>query len=446
MSIWIARSREALQTQLWPVPALAVLAALLLGLWLPELEASFDAEISPQAGQWIFGGDAAAARSLLGTIAQSLITVTSLTFSLTVVTLQLASSQFSPRLLRTFTQDRFVQMTLALFLATFTYALTVLRAVRGADDAQISFVPKVSVTVAFGLAILSVLGLVLFLAHLARQIRVETMLQSVRRDATRAMEVLLTPRGEADATEDAPVPPPDAANLLASDDGFVTRLDRDDLREIAGAESVVLVIDSEPGAFVVSQTPIGVVWPSAGGVLSAEALERIRQRVAPCVHTGVERTLTQDVGFGVRQLTDVATKALSPGINDPTTAVHALGHLSALLCALVDRELGPELLRDDQGRVRVVVSRPGLADYVEVALGQPRHYGAADVQVLAKIFQVLLELGHRVPPQDRAVVRDQLERLRGTVAAQAFGPTDRATLEALGDRVERCLQSSSAGR
>ncbi len=132
----------------------------------------------------LFGGDAGSASTVLDAVASSLITVTSLTFSLTVVTLQLASSQFSPRLLRTFTQDLFVQSTLALFLATFAYSLTVLRSVRSGDDGQEPFVPRISVTTSYVLAMVSVIALVLFLAHLARQIRVETMLHQVRRDAS----------------------------------------------------------------------------------------------------------------------------------------------------------------------------------------------------------------------------------------------------------------------
>ncbi len=179
MNTWLASTRDTFKTQLWPAPVIAVVAALLFGVGLPQLDATIDGDLSGRVNDWLFGGDADAARSLLGAIASSLITVTALTFSLTVVTLQLASSQFSPRLLRTFTSDQFVQATLALFLATFTYALTVLRAVRSAGDSgQSEFVPKLAVTLAFVLAVASVLGLVLFLAHLTEQIRVETMLRN----------------------------------------------------------------------------------------------------------------------------------------------------------------------------------------------------------------------------------------------------------------------------
>ena len=129
-----AYARDVIQTQLWPIPTIAVVIAVLLGLGLPELDDVVGVQSSSRGSGWLFAGDAEAARSLLGAIASSLITVTALTFSLTVVTLQLASSQFSPRLLRTFSRDQFVQFTLALFLATFTYALTVLRSVRGGGE------------------------------------------------------------------------------------------------------------------------------------------------------------------------------------------------------------------------------------------------------------------------------------------------------------------------
>ncbi len=440
----LANIRDAFRTRLWPLPTIAVVFALLLGLSLPGLDSRFDDDLPSRVSGWLFGGDADAARSLLGAIASSMITVTALTFSLTVVTLQLASSQFSPRLLRTFTRDLFVQVTLALFLATFTYALTVLRAVRGSSDGGGSeLVPKVAVTLAFVLAVASVLGLVLFLAHLTEQIRVETMLRNVHRDAVTTMRTVLNERDSASGGREAvPSPPQDAETLLVEDDGFLTWVDQDGLLSIAVEEEAVVSIEVHPGAFLVRGTPLGSVWSSGPDLLTGEAAERIAARVAACIHVGFERTSAQDVGYGLRQLTDVANKALSPGINDPTTAIHALGHISAFLCALSDRDLGAELLRDDDDRVRVVMHRPDLASYVDLGLSQPRRYGAADPQVLQKIFQILLDLSYRVAPDQRSVVRDELERLRATVAAQHFDPTERAGLEATGSQIQQNLQGS----
>lgn len=347
-----------------------------------------------------FGGDADAARSLLGAIASSLITVTSLTFSLTVVTLQLASSQFSPRLLRTFTSDLFVQTTLALFLATFTYALTVLRAVRSAGDAgQAEFVPRFAVSVAFLLTVASVVALVLFLTHLTAQIRVETMLHNVRRDASSTMRAVLPERERGDVDPQPTLRPPvDAVQVLAVDHGFLTWIEHGDLVAIAVDEGALISLGVHPGAFVVKGTPLGSAWPASGGHFDSEATSRLADRVATCVHTGPERTASQDVGYGLRQLTDVANKALSPGINDPTTAIHALGHISAFLCDLTDRDLGTQALRDDDDRVRVLLHRPDLAAYLDLGISQPRRYGVTDPQVMERIFKVLLDLSHRVSP------------------------------------------------
>ena len=192
-------------------------------------------------------------------------------------------------------------------------------------------------------------------------------------------------------------------------------------------------------------TPIGAVWPSGPGRFDNDTAQRLAIRVAGCIHAGFERTSAQDVGYGLRQLTDVANKALSPGINDPTTAIHALGHISAFLCALTDRRLGPELLRDQDGRTRVVAGRPDFAAYVDLGISQPRRYGASDPQVVERIFQVLLDLSHRVKPDQASVVLDQLERIRTTVAAQSFDAAELAGLATLGRRIEQNMPGACSG-
>lgn len=185
-----------------------------------------DDALPPWLTAALFGGDAGAASTLLDAISSSLITVTSLTFSLTVVTLQLASSQFSPRLLRTFTSDLFVQATLAVFLSTFTYALTVLRAVRSGNSGSTAFVPRISVTFAFVLGIVSVLGLVLFLAHLARTIRVETMLRGVHDDASATLRRATSPLEDSRPQPTLPTPPAHGIDITAPSSGFLTRHQR----------------------------------------------------------------------------------------------------------------------------------------------------------------------------------------------------------------------------
>ncbi len=434
--------REALSTQLWPLPALAVVLAVVAGVGLPLLDERIAGDLPAWLTDYLFGGGPDAARTVLAAIASSLITVTSLTFSLTVVTLQLASSQFSPRLLRTFTRDQFIRVTLALFLATFTYALTVLRTVRTDSSGRPAFVPQLSVTVAFVLALTSVFALVLFLAHLATQIRVETMVGKVHEEASATVRRVLDDRDDTPAVEPAvPVAPAGAVPLLTSATGFLVRVNGSALLSAAVDADAVVLIDKQPGTFLVDRTPVGVAWSRGPRPLDDDARERLGERVADALSTGPERTGVQDVGFGLRQLTDVATKALSPGINDPTTAVHALGHTSALLCELAGRDLGTQLLRDDDDRVRVALARPQLSDLLELAVEQPLRYGAGDPGVMVRLSTLLHDLAWCVErPADRRVVADQLARVRATTADQDFDAPERTRLAELAEQVERALR------
>ncbi|MEO9222127.1 MAG: DUF2254 domain-containing protein [Mycobacteriaceae bacterium] len=440
MSAVVNQLREATRTQLWPVPTLGVALAVVIGVALPRLDVAIAGDLPPFVQSYLFGGGAGAARTVLDAIASSLITVTSLTFSLTVVTLQLASSQFSPRLLRTFTQDQFVQRTLALFLATFTYALTVLRTVRTGDNGQDAFVPQVSVTFAFVLAIASVLGLVFFLAHLAALIRVETMLRNVHTDASATVRRSLAERDSASTSEpEWPEPPTHAAPVLAESSGFLVSANESALLRAVTEADALLLIDRHPGSSIVAGTPLGVCWPRGGAAFDSDTYSALQRQVAAAITTGFERTAAQDVGFGLRQLTDVATKALSPGINDPTTAIHALGHSSALLCELAGRELGSQVLCDADDRVRVVLHRPDLGDLLELAVAQPRRYGAADPEVLHRLMLLLRELAWCAAAELRPVVAVQLQRLRATIAAQDFDPYERDRLAVAAENVEQAL-------
>ncbi|TLM84714.1 DUF2254 domain-containing protein [Pseudarthrobacter sp. NamE5] len=425
---------DSLRTQLWPLPALAVVIAVTLGMVLPALDSAVDGRLPTCVTVLLFSGGPDAARAVLQAIAGSLITVTSLTFSLTVVTLQLASSQFSPRLLRTFTSDRFVHGTLALFLAAFAFALTVLRSVRGEGSGSTLFVPEISVTVAFVLAIASVMGLVLFLAHLAREIRVETMMRRVNVETQGTIDRVFPenrpPRGP------EPVPASEAFIIRSTSSGFLTSLDGEALMEAAKKAGAVVRIDREPGTSVIEGVPFATAWPAlterpatAGTAFTAEVSDNLARDVNNAVATGFERTNVQDVGFGFRQLVDVAARALSPGINDPTTAVHVIGHLSDLLCRLVGRNPGPEHLTDNDGHVRVVLSLPRLRDLLDLAVNQPRHYGTDDPVVAGRLLGLLQELTWcDRKGQYRADILEHLDRMRDAITAADYSPRERGNL------------------
>ena len=431
---------DAVRTQLWPLPILGVVVAAVLGVLIPHLDVRVDTHMPSWLDAIVFSGDAGAARTVLDAVASSLITVTSLTFSLTVVTLQLASSQFSPRLLRTFTQDIFVQVTLAIFLATFTYSLTVLRAVRSTDGSASPFVPRLAVTTSFVLALASVAGLVLFLAHLTRQIRVETMLRNVHTDATGTIKANLKHREESvPETGFGGHPPADSETVWAWDSGFLLAIDQGELCGDAHDAGLTVTIRRHPGDFVVEGTPLGSMWAARGETLSPEDAEEFVKKLHGSIHFGPERTAAQDVGYGLRQLTDVTNKALSPGINDPTTAVHALGHTAALLAELTDYDLGSLVLRDDDDVIRVTLQRPDFAYFLDLAVTQPRAYGSSDFEVMSRLYELLRDVAWHARADHRHPILQQLDRLSSTAHAQDFDEVELARLDAVHQTVHDAL-------
>ena len=294
-------------------------------------------------------------------------------------------------------------------------------------------------TVGFLLAVLSVITLVLFLGHLVRLIRVETLLGSVLGEALRNAEASLEQRDESGRDEPAPSPPESALPIAAAGTGFLTGVEAQALIGVAAEAGAVVMLHRKPGDWIVEGTPVALVWAPGGGRLSDDDVSALRDCVCEAVRVGDERTPVQDIGYAVRQLTDVVVKALSPGINDPTTAVHGIGHLSALLCRLADRRLGFSVHRDDDDAVRVVVAGPELADLLDEAVTQPRHYGAEDAAVLAAITRLLRDLAWCAGSRHHSAITSQLSRMRRTVAGQDFDPDEREGLENLALGVEEAL-------
>ncbi|GAA2112309.1 DUF2254 domain-containing protein [Microlunatus panaciterrae] len=435
----LASMVDAVRTSLWPVPTMGIVLALVGAILLMHLDRSVDDLLPSGLSSWVFGDDSDAARSMLGSLASSLITVTSLTFSLTVVTLQLASSQFSPRLLRTFTRDPVVQRTLALFLGTFVFTLTVLRAVRSSSDSTEEFVPQISVTVTYLLTVASVFGLILFLAHLAQEIRVETMLRTVHREAMDTVRRVLS---DVETTEHNDFQPAvGSIALLSPRSGFITHVRTEELCAVASELDTMIMVTAPTGSSVVEGTPAGQAWPTQRGrQLTDQERSQVQRGFDRAVEIGFERTSIDDVSYGLRQLTDIAAKALSPGVNDPTTATHSLGHSSALVCALARLPLGDQLVRDDTGTLRVVVRRPTFGDLLNLAVDQPRRYGAGEPQVVERLYQLLSEVGWVVAAQGhRLAVRDELRRLRDATLATPTDETQRLRYDRLHEQVERHL-------
>jgi uncharacterized membrane protein len=384
-----ARLADALRTGFWAVPAVCVVLALLLALGLVELDRALD---EGGLGRFTFGAGPDGAREVLSAITTSMITFTGLVFSITIVVLQLTSSQFSPRVLRTFLRDRQTQLSLGVFVATFVYAVMVLRTVDSSDGAR--FVPAVATTVGVALLLVSVGVFVGYIHHVATAIQVSSLVRAVG-DETRAAIERRLPAGEPQRL--APIALGPATRSVASPTyGVVTTVDAGRLVAAARRAGVVLVLRAELGRFV----------PEGGPVLDVHGDGALDDRaVARCLRLAKDRTMEQDVAFGFRQLVDVAERALSPGTNDPTTAVQALDELHDLLRRLATRSLPDGVHRDDDGVVRLVTPPPRFADFLHLALQEVDQYGADAPQVQARIDVLLDDLAAAARPEHLQAVR-----------------------------------------
>jgi uncharacterized membrane protein len=218
--------------------------------------------------------------------------------------------------------------------------------------------------------------------------------------------------------------------LLAATSGFFTSLDEPQLLATTIDIGAILYVDRLPGDSLVAGTPIAHAWSSEStGQLSNSARDRLQKCVDKSVDVGFERTAMQDIAFGLRQIVDVTVKALSPGVNDPTTAVHGLGHVAALLCKATTRNLGPRLLCDQEGAVRVILRRPNFTELLELAVAQPRRYGAADPRVLARLVTLLREVAWvATGVEQRLAIEEQLTRTASFIDRQDFDDNAKSQL------------------
>jgi uncharacterized membrane protein len=310
--------------------------------------------------------------------------------SITIVVLQLTSSQFSPRVLRTFLRDRQTQLSLGVFVATFVDAVVVLRTVDSTDGAR--FLPAIATTVGVLLLLLSVGVFVAYIHHIATAIQVSSLVRAVG-DETRST---IERRVQVDGPQrTAPTPVGGATSVVVSPSyGVVTAVDERTLVAAAREGDAVLVLRVALGQFV----------PEGAPVLDVHVGPIDGRAAAGCVRLGKDRTMEHDVTFGFRQLVDVAERALSPGINDPTTAVQALDELHDLLRRLATRPLPDGVHRDGDDLVRLLVPAPRFEDFLTLGLEEIEQYGADSVQVQRRIDAPLADLAAAAPPAHRSAV------------------------------------------
>ncbi len=390
--------RENIRSSLWFVPTVCVLSSILLAVVLGQVDQNVE-------GGWIerftFKGDADNARTFLTTISTSMITFTGLVFTITIVVLQLASQQLSPRILRSFLRDRLSQLSLGVFVATFTYSLFVLRELRPGEDGAV-LIPNISITVCFGLVLLSVGFFVAYIDHISQSIRIGNLAESIADETDEAIRDIYD-HPDAQARLDEPRGAP-VQTIHARSRGILAALDRDSLVESARAAGSVIRVLPAVGDFVPRGAPILHVF---GNPVADDVIEHLG--------FGAERTMTQDPAFGFRQLVDIAQKALSPAVNDPTTAVQAIDLMHDLLRQLAGLRFPCGQRADADGELRLTFPVMSWAAYVHLACDELRHYGATSLQVMRRMRAMLDDLLEVAPPDRRQVLEKQLDLLASAI-------------------------------
>ncbi len=389
----------------WVLPAVISAASLALGVALPDLEAALGNPVP-----WVFHGGTDGARSVLSTIAGAMISVTGLVFSITMVILQLASSQFTPRILGTFLESRITQVTLGVFAGSFLYALTVLRTVRTGSS---TVVPETAVAVSYLYVVVAVGMFLAFIQHITASVQVAKVMTRVQRRTLRTIKHLHADPEDGGAGVGprrqgwSPSPGTPRAPLRFDDRcGYVTIIDSTLLVRRAAELDVVVELELELGDYLAPHQLIGRVW-------GREDLdEDERATLADTVLVALERDQLADVGFGVRQLLDIAERALSPGVNDPTTALQSIHQLHVVLRALAVRpDLSPYLV-DDDGTVSATYRPQTYALLLRRVVTELLHYGADTVRVLPDLERVLSELAEAALPVHAATTTQLLDQVR----------------------------------
>ncbi|MFN2316888.1 MAG: DUF2254 domain-containing protein [Gemmatimonadales bacterium] len=405
MKIPLFKYWDRVRSSFWFVPGTMTAVAVALALVGVTVDTPATEWLARNVG-WTFTGGAEGASAVLGIIAGSMITIAGVVFSMTLVALSLASSQLGPRLLRTFMRNTATQVVLGTFIATFVYCLLVLRTIRRAEE--VTFVPHLSVSLGVVLAVASVGVLIYFIHHVSVSIQANEIAARIGAELIEKVSHLFPEQGQQEGPR-GPVVPPDAAFLGAFDrearpvaadgDGYLQFIDVDALLELATAEDLVVRLERKPGNFVVAGFPLAVIWPGS------RATDQLRTQVRSLFVLGHQRTADQDIEFAVNQLVEMAVRALSPGINDPFTAIACVDHLGSALCRLAARDMPPSFCHDPQHQLRLMTRPDTFPDLVDAAFNQIRQSGRSNAAVTIRLLETIAVIVRFVQrPEDRAIL------------------------------------------
>ena len=401
-----------LRAQLWLLPALMSLGAAALA-YLAVTFGGFVSSTTGDSSWWLYSGDASTARGLLSGFLSGLLTMTSLVVSVTVVILTTAASQLGPRLITFFMADRQIQFVLGLFIATTLYVIVVLRTLN--DTLGTDGVPHVAVTIASALTIACLFALLFYVHKIARSVIADNLVEEVWCALREDIRQIMQGEETAPAAHNLPKHTGVSSSVSLDQAGYIQLVDYQQLVGLAHEHDLVIQIRVRAGHFVLTCN-------KQIDVLSAKAIdEEIAKDIRGAFVIGSSRTPAQDIEHGLRQMVEIGLRSLSPGINDPMTAMAVIDRLGAALEEIFARPLPPRVLRDDNGTARVLADRSDHIGIVGAAFNQIRQAGETQPAVVIALARTLGRLAMACPTATaKDALRDQLMRLEQTAKAQAF--------------------------
>ncbi|WP_414513910.1 DUF2254 domain-containing protein [Nostoc sp. PCC 9305] len=386
-NVKISKLWDQLHSSYWFIPAVMAVVATALAFTMLNLDRTGKVDIDYW---WIYTGGADGARSLLGSVAGSMISVAATAFSITIVALQLAASNFGPRLLRNFMQDTGNQVVLGTFIGTFIYCLLVLRTIHGEGDGYEQYVPQLSVTVGTLLAIISIGVLIYFIHHASTIIQASHVIENVSEDLHSAIKRLFPERighGEPEHSlgiEEIPMSfEKEALPIRANDTGYLQAIDNGELMEIACKHNLLIRLKVRPGKFLIQGSDLALVFPGK------KVNKKLTKQINDAFILGKERTEQQDIEFPIDQLVEIALRAISPGINDPFTAIRCIDRISAGLCHLVQRDFPSPYRYDKNKKLRFIAEGVDFQGLLDRAFNQIRQYGKSDAGVTIRLLEAI---------------------------------------------------------
>lgn len=433
---------DTLQSSYWFIPMLMAAAAFLLFLLTINIDLRVPDEFL-RSIDWIYRNAPDGARSVLSTIASSMITVAGLAFSLTMVVLTLTSQQYGPLVLGNFMRDRANQFVLGTFTATFIYCLLVMRTIRSVEEGF--FVPHISTFIGFLLSLGSVTVLIYFIHHVSASIQSTAILSRIGDSLHDTIDDLF-PESIGEGADRLHIDKPhetipsnfdeQSLALRARDSGYIAYIDTDALLAAAKAHDIILELKYRPGNFLTARSTLGRIYP----------LERVTTELEDAILDafilGDRRTQAQDVEFLIDQIVSIAVRSMSAAINDPFTSVMALDRLIEGLCRLGERPSPSPFRYDDGQRLRVITNPVTFKEVFYRAFDEIRRYGSSDLKVALHLLTAIEILGECIRPENRRILPAYAEVIWHQCREQLTEEIDRSRLDVCFEETINALKAN----